>query len=94
ILLKESEYKRLCDEFGKEKAEMMINEVNEVFAIKPKVRREYKDGDHNRLIRNWYRRGYFNHLWGGGSKSKTFTSNWRNLIKQGGRNEGKKTGDD
>ncbi len=59
VRLTAEQYDRLTSKFGEEKLKNYIAQVNEVFAMKPKVRREYIDGDHNLLIQNWHRRGYF-----------------------------------
>ena len=55
VLLKEEEYKKLCDKFGKEVADDWIERMNYYAASKPHKWKEYKDGDHYLTILNWDR---------------------------------------
>lgn len=59
IMLSEEEYLRLSNDFGITELQRFIAETEDVFHMKPSVQKEYINGDHNRLIRNWKKRGYF-----------------------------------
>jgi len=67
IQLTEEEHLKLTERFGAENLAAFIAETNNVFHMKPKIKKDYINGNHYLLILNWHKRGYF-----GGAKEGSY----------------------